>query len=266
MNKTNHDNSQTKNTNEKHIRRLDYLEDCLNGTPFDMIPSLLGKAYLNGTMAEPKFKLIFLCIHHAPKFEIWRTTLEKTVSKASLKKYLPQLIDEGYLEVDAIPTGRGGAVKKVYHVRSVEHWAVYRNHVSPNGAPVNRSPVNRSPVNRSPTLDITTPNSNQTNSNKTNGKGESPRPVDIVDKLSKEDKPNRIDLLNKYVEPIYCEPNGYIKDSVFKAINQDSEAIIQNYGYSAFHSFVKRVGGMGTPRDLKQYRLSALFDTYLHLG
>ena len=156
-------NSQSENSNKSFIRRLDYIDDCMNGTSFDIIPSLLSKAYLAGEMPEPKFKLILLCMHHSSKFQIWRTTLEKTVSKASLKKYLPELIDEGYIEIEAIPTGRGGAVKNVYHVRSVEHWAVYRDHASPNG-----SPLNGSPLNGSPTLDITKPTSNKTKENQIN--------------------------------------------------------------------------------------------------
>jgi hypothetical protein len=101
-------------------------------------------------------------IHHSKKFQIWRTTLEKTVSKASLKKYLPELIDDGYIEVEEVPTGNGGSVKKIYHVRSLAHWAIYDDNAKLNGSLVNGSSMNGSSVN-----DITKPTDNQTNKNKT---------------------------------------------------------------------------------------------------
>lgn len=167
--------SQVKTNTERYIRRLDYVADCTNGNRFTMVPDKLMTAWLDGRMPEPKFKLICLMLHHAKTFQIWRSTLEKTVSNNSLKKYLPQIIDEGYVEVESIRTGRGGAIKNVYHVRALEYWEVYRESASPNPPPIEGSPVSPnppplqpSPLQPSPVEDITKTTDNQTKENQTN--------------------------------------------------------------------------------------------------
>lgn len=235
---------QEKNT----TRRLDYMADCTNGHSFTMVPDKLMAAYLSGEMPEPKFKLICLMIHHAKSFQIWRSTLERTVSNNSLKKYLPQIIEEGYVEVESIPTGRGGAVKNVYHVRSLEHWAVYRDCASPNPPPVKGATVKGATVKGSPVEDITKPTSNKTNENKTNENNSGQPPADTTIKPTKR---NIIGYLKDHYtylskesaelflnELLSIQGNHFIVlkaltdkigNKVFDNLNNDHRAIIKAY-------------------------------------
>jgi len=117
-------------------RRLEHLADLQEGADkFDMVPRCLSRAYFDKKIPEPKYKLLRMMMSHGEYFRVKRTYLEERVSKASLAKYLPQLVSEGYLECESIASTRGG-YENTYHVRSLYDWPLYRQSVD-------RSPIDR---------------------------------------------------------------------------------------------------------------------------
>lgn len=121
-------------------RRLEHLADLQEGADkFDMVPRCLSRAYFDKKIPEPKYRLLRMMMSHGEYFRVKRTYLEERMSKASLAKYLPQLISEGYLECESIASTRGG-YENTYHVRSLYDWPLYRQSV--DGSPIDGRLVN----------------------------------------------------------------------------------------------------------------------------
>ena len=107
-------------------RRLEHLADLQEGVDkFDMVPRCLSRAYFDGKFPEAKYKLLRVMMSHGEYFRVKRKYLEGIFAKKSLAKYLPELISEGYLEVESLQLKRG-APENVYHVRSICDWLIYR--------------------------------------------------------------------------------------------------------------------------------------------
>jgi len=121
-------------------RRLEHLADLQEGVDkFDMVPRCLSRAYFDKKIPEPKYRLLRMMMSHGEYFRVKRTYLEERMSKASLAKYLPQLISEGYLECESIASTRGG-YENTYHVRSLYDWPLHRQSV--DGSPIDGRLVN----------------------------------------------------------------------------------------------------------------------------
>jgi len=107
-------------------RRLEHLADLQEGVDkFDMVPRCLSRAYFDGKFPEAKYKLLRVMMSHGEYFRVKRKYLEGIFAKKSLAKYLPQLISEGYIEVESVQLKRG-APENVYHVCSICDWLIYR--------------------------------------------------------------------------------------------------------------------------------------------
>lgn len=104
-------------------RHLDHLIDIQNGTPFTAIPNSLMKAFIDGFIPESKFKLISIMLTHSDNFKIRRAYLENRFSKHTLKKYLGELEQDGYIRRDkaAMPNG---ATEIIYHTNRIALWKI----------------------------------------------------------------------------------------------------------------------------------------------
>ena len=153
-------------------RRLEHLADLQEGVDkFDMVPRCLSRAYFDKKIPEPKYRLLRMMMSHGEYFRVKRTYLEERMSKASLAKYLPQLISEGYLECESIASTRGG-YENTYHVRSLYDWPLHRQSV--DGSPIDGRLVNDHKD--------TNPSSSSTDSNsQSESKTENPCHNDDVD-------------------------------------------------------------------------------------
>lgn len=131
--------------NKKPRRRLDHMRDLADGVDqFDMVPRKLSRAYIDGKFPESKYRLLLCMMSHSDGFHVKREYLEKRFGQSTLVKYLKELQVEGYIAVESLVMPTGGTMK-LYHVRSLEHWDLYRHPVDPpvNGGPVNGGPVSR---------------------------------------------------------------------------------------------------------------------------
>lgn len=109
----------------RYRRKLDHMGDLADGgLPFDMIPRKLSRAFIEGDFPVAKFRLLLCMMSHAGGFHVKRAYLEKRFDSKTLQKYVKELIDEGYIEVETV-SREGGGVVKLYHVRSVQYWAIY---------------------------------------------------------------------------------------------------------------------------------------------
>jgi hypothetical protein len=92
---------------------------------FDQIPERLSRAFIDGDFPVAKFRLLLCMMTNDENFHISRAYLKKRFDNSTLCKYIEELIDEGYIEVEAVSRPTGGTMK-IYHVRSTRYWALYR--------------------------------------------------------------------------------------------------------------------------------------------
>ena len=107
---------------KKIARHLDHLADMQDGEPFAMIPQRLLNLWINKQFPDSKFRLLCCFLTNAAYFHCKRVYLENRFDAGTLKKYLPELIADGFLRVEERKRERGGT-EKIYHVNSLHEWA-----------------------------------------------------------------------------------------------------------------------------------------------
>ena len=107
--------------NKKIARHLDHLADIQDGQPFAMIPQRLLDLWINKKFPDSKFRLLCCFLTNSANFHCRRSYLENRFDSGTLKKYLPELITDGFLRVDERKRERGGT-EKIYHVNSLYDW------------------------------------------------------------------------------------------------------------------------------------------------
>lgn len=161
----------------KKRRHLDHMPDLQEpgGPGFTMVPRPLSDAWLNGDkrMPDKKFKLLYILLSHASNFQVKRSYLLKRFDKDTVSKYMKELLDEGYIRLEKVPSKRGG-YENLHHVNPINMWDVVRNPVEGGS---NRRSVEPQ-VGSIPPLNETK-NQNENKNNKTND-DECPRKVDDV--------------------------------------------------------------------------------------
>ena len=161
-------------------RRLEHMADLADGgDQFDMVPRRLSRAYIDGEFPESKFRLLLCMMSHSANWHIRREYLEKRFSNKTLTKYLTELEVEGYIQAEVLP-GKHGGVIKLYHVRSIDYWELYRQPADPSLS-LDRQNADPSPsTGCAPDLGkgYKDTNANKTNSENTHTQGKV-EPVDL---------------------------------------------------------------------------------------
>lgn len=114
---------QGQSTTKSYARHLDHLLDITDGTPFTAIPQKVMRAYHDGLIPESKFKLLTMMLSHSDKFKIKRSYLVGRFSPNTLKRYLKELEDEGYIRREKVECATGGH-EMIYHTNRVNLWKI----------------------------------------------------------------------------------------------------------------------------------------------
>ena len=112
-------------------RRLDHLTDLSDGfDQWDMIPRKLTRAFIDKKFDDRKFRLLLCMMSHSGGFHVKRKYLEERFKDDVLKRFLNELVIEGYIRLESVPAQRGGYMN-LYHVRPLTDWELYRQPVDP---------------------------------------------------------------------------------------------------------------------------------------
>lgn len=123
------DNDTKQENNNNIIRNLDYLADLTDGVRFTAIPDRVTRAFIDNEMPVSKYKLLCVMLTHSRNFQIWSTYLRKRFDQRTLKKYVAELTDEGYIRVERVTTSNNRTAN-VYHVNSIHEWSIYKDAAS----------------------------------------------------------------------------------------------------------------------------------------
>ncbi len=119
-------------------RSLDHLADLQDGKDgFTMIPDRLMQLWHDNKLPDAKFKIICHMLRHATTFKIKTQYLRNRISPKTLKKYLPEIIQDGYVRLEKAKS-KCGSVENIYHTNPLGDWIIYKEAIPtivPKGTP-----------------------------------------------------------------------------------------------------------------------------------
>jgi hypothetical protein len=225
---------QTK-SKKKYRRHLDHLQDITSGRHWTPLPEPLRSLWFDGRISDVKAKLIMVMLSHASDFHIRNDYLRNRFSPVSLKKYLPELIQDGIIRREKVRDG--SSTITIFHTNPIDDWKLREDAPDFTRSSVNGSRMNGSRMNGSRMNALNKKKGNQTKSNKTNpnhcrGNGHNDQEEQQRPKEGGNDPSDKATLiaLRQSIEWLFSKSKqgGYTFDVVEEVFRE----VIDTHGYS----------------------------------